>query len=153
MGGFRQAAVNPNGNTGSGGYYDFNAANLPEAVPTPVVNLKDGDTYTITVSAVKKKIAGKEVTMLAYNGSVPGPTIRAPKGATVKIRLTNTLKDLGTTLHSHGVRLKDAFDGVPTEQGGKTPVSASGNTVEYTVKFPDAGVFWYHPHVRDDIGQ
>lgn len=91
--------------------------------------------------------------MLAYNGSVPGPTIRAPKGSTVKIRLTDTLKELGSTLHSHGLRLEEAFDGVPPEQGGKTEVSVNGNTVEYRVKFPDSGLFWYHPHIRDDIGQ
>lgn len=127
---------------------------LPEAKPTPIIDLKNGDTYDITVSRVKKMIGGKEVIMLAYNGSVPGPTIRATKGSTIKIRLTNTLEDMDTTLHSHGVRLDEAFDGVPPEQGGKTAVSkTSGNTVEYTIKFPDTGAFWYHPHIRDDIGQ
>lgn len=140
-------------NAGSGGIYDFDTGNLPEASATKVVDLKDGDTYDIGITAVKKNIAGKEVTMLAYNGSVPGPTIRAPKGATVKIRLTDNLKELGSTLHSHGVRLEDAFDGVPAEQGGKTAVSINGSTVEYSVKFPDSGLFWYHPHVRDDVGQ
>lgn len=128
-------------------------SDLPEAKPTPIVDLKDGDTYDMSVSRVKKNIGGSEVAMFAYNGSVPGPVIRAQKGSTVKIRLTNTLGDLDTTLHSHGVRLDVAFDGVPPDQGGKTPVSGSGNTVEYTIHFPDAGAFWYHPHVRDDIGQ
>lgn len=127
---------------------------LPEAKPTPVIDLKNGDTYDITVSRVKKMIGGNEVVMLAYNGSVPGPTIRAPKGSSIKVRLTNTLGDMDTTLHSHGVRLDNAFDGVPPEQGGETAVSkTSGNTVEYTIKFPDTGAFWYHPHIRDDIGQ
>ena len=129
-------------------------AQLSEAKPTPIVDLKNGDTYDIIVSRVKKMIGGKQVVMLAYNGSVPGPTIRAPKGSTIKVRLTNTLGDMDTTLHSHGVRLDNAFDGVPPEQGGETAVSkTSGNTVEYTIKFPDTGAFWYHPHVRDDIGQ
>lgn len=129
-------------------------AQLPEAKPTPIIGLKNGDTYDITVSRVKKMIGGKEVAMLAYNGSVPGPTIRVAKGSTIKVRLTNTLGDMDTTLHSHGVRLEEAFDGVPPVQGGKTAVSkTSGNTVEYTIKFPDTGAFWYHPHLRDDIGQ
>lgn len=129
-------------------------SSLPEAKPTPIVDLKNGDTYDITVSRVKKMIGGKEVAMLAYNGSVPGPTIRVAKGSTIKVRLTNTLGDMDTTLHSHGVRLDNAFDGVPPEQGGETAVSkTSGNTVEYTIKFPDTGAFWYHPHIRDDIGQ
>lgn len=128
-------------------------SDIPEAKATPIVDLKDGDTYSMTVSRVRKNIGGSEVVMFAYNGSVPGPVIRAPKGSTVKIRLTNTLGDLDTTLHSHGVRLNVAFDGVPPDQGGKTPVSGSGNVVEYTIHFPDTGAFWYHPHVRDDIGQ
>ena len=129
-------------------------SSLPEAKPTPIIDLKNGDTYDITVSRVKKMIGGKEVVMLAYNGSVPGPTIRATKGSSIKVRLTNTLGDMDTTLHSHGVRLDNAFDGVPPEQGGETAVSkTSGNTVEYTIKFPDTGAFWYHPHIRDDIGQ
>jgi len=128
-------------------------SDLPEAKPTPIVDLKDGDTYDMTVSRVKKSIGGSEVAMFAYNGSVPGPVIRAPKGSTIKIRLTNTIGEMDATLHSHGVRLNEAFDGVPPDQGGKTPVSGSGNTVDYTIHFPDAGAFWYHPHVRDDIGQ
>lgn len=129
-------------------------SSLPEAKPTSIIDLKNGDTYDITVSRVKKMIGGNEVVMLAYNGSVPGPTIRALKGSSIKVRLTNTLGDMDTTLHSHGVRLDNAFDGVPPEQGGETAVSkTSGNTVEYTIKFPDTGAFWYHPHIRDDIGQ
>ncbi len=127
---------------------------LSEARPTQVVDLKDGDSYDLTVTRVKKKIGKNTVTLLAYNGSVPGPVIRTTKGASVKIRLTNNLGDLDTTLHPHGVRVEEAFDGIPPEQGGITPVSfGSGNTVEYTLKFPDAGAFWYHPHIRDDIGQ
>lgn len=133
------------------GYTDV--SKFPEAKSTPIMDLKDGDTYDINVSRVKKMIGGSEVAMYAYNGSVPGPTIRTTRGSTIKIRLTNTLGDLDTTLHSHGVRLSEAFDGVPSMQGGKTTISGSGNTVEYTIHFPDAGTFWYHPHIRDDIGQ
>ena len=147
------AGANVGNSEKTGSDYDFDTGNLPESVKTPIVDLKDGDTYDLKVSAVRKLIAGKEVAMLAYNGSVPGPTLRVAKGASVKIRLTDTVKDYGTTLHSHGVRLDEAFDGVPVEQGGKTAVSADGKTVEYAIKFPDAGTFWYHPHVRDDVGQ
>ena len=98
-------------------------SDLPEAKATPIVDLKDGDVYDMIVSRVKKSIGGSEVAMFAYNGSVPGPVIRAPKGSTIKIRLTNTIGEMDATLHSHGVRLNEAFDGVPPDQGGKTPVA------------------------------
>jgi FtsP/CotA-like multicopper oxidase with cupredoxin domain len=48
-------------------------------------------------------------------------------------------------VHWHGVRLDNAFDGVE-------PV-APGAHVVYHVRFPDAGVYWYHPHVREDMQQ
>ena len=30
---------------------------------------------------------------------------------------------------------------------------APGGDFTYTVRFPDAGVYWYHPHVREDVQQ
>ena len=39
--------------------------------PTEVVNLKDGDTYDLTIQKVRKVINGKTLIMLSYNGSIP----------------------------------------------------------------------------------
>ena len=39
--------------------------------PTEVVNLKDGDTYDLTIQKVRKVIGGKTFIMLSYNGSIP----------------------------------------------------------------------------------
>lgn len=38
---------------------------------TEVVNLKDGDTYDLTIQKVRKIINGKTFIMLSYNGSIP----------------------------------------------------------------------------------
>lgn len=119
---------------------------LNEAKPTKIVELKDGDTYDLTASFVKKNINGKEVRMLAYNGSIPGPTIKVPQGAIITVNFKNNT-DIANTLHSHGVRMKNAFDGVPDVTQKIVPV---GETFQYTLSFPDAGAYWYHPHVRDD---
>lgn len=54
-------------------------ATVTEVKPTEVVNLKDGDTYDLTIQKVRKVVHGKSLIMLSYNGSVPGPTFRAPK--------------------------------------------------------------------------
>ncbi len=128
------------------GIFSRDVTGLPEARATETVTLKDGDTYEMEMSAVKKKLGGEWVRMLAYNGSVPGPVFSIPQGAEITVRLKNAT-DVETTLHSHGVRMDNAFDGVP----GMTQKSIkSGETFEYRLKFPDAGAYWYHPHVRTD---
>src|SRR5690606_10073754 len=42
------------------------------------------------------------------------------------------------------------FDGVPGLT--QAPVEV-GDTFLYQIRFPDAGIYWYHPHVREDIQQ
>lgn len=120
--------------------------NLPEAKSFESVLLKDNDVFDMTIAPVKKEINGQWITMLGYNGSVPGPALTISQGATITIRLTNH-SDVPTTLHSHGVRVENAFDGVP----GLTQKAINpGETFEYKLNFPDAGAYWYHPHVRTD---
>lgn len=138
----------------SGSGFDISREILSDAVPTRVVDLADGDRYELRISAVRKRIGDIELPMLAYNNSIPGPVLRIPRGATIDLSLVNDLRTLDSTLHSHGVRLDEEYDGVPESQGGLTPVSAaSGGTVPYRLRFPDYGAYWYHPHIRDDIGQ
>lgn len=113
-------------------------------LPSTVVELKDGDTYSLTASYVTKTVAGKEQNMLAYNGMIPGPTIKVAQGAEVTINFKNDT-DLPALLHSHGIRMDNAFDGAQTSQKEISP----GGSFAYKLKFPDAGVFWYHPHVAE----
>jgi FtsP/CotA-like multicopper oxidase with cupredoxin domain len=79
----------------------------------------------------------------AYNGQVPGPLIHARVGDTVRVVLTNNLEQ-STTIHWHGLRIDDAMDGVPAVQDPVEP----GDTFTYEFVVPDAGSYWYHPHVR-----
>jgi FtsP/CotA-like multicopper oxidase with cupredoxin domain len=123
-------------------------AGLPAARPTEVVELSDGDRYTLHIGPVTKRIGDATVRMLAYNGSIPGPTMRVPEGAEVVVDIENE-GDLEATVHWHGLRLENRYDGTHETQE-LIPVGA-----RYTarVTFPDAGVYWYHPHVREDYGQ
>ena len=121
---------------------------LPVAEASQVVELKDGDTYDLTASPVEKEINGVKYKMLAYNGSIPGPLIKIAQGAEVTINFKNDT-GMKTLLHSHGVRMDNAFDGSQTTQEEMEP----GETFSYKLKFPDAGVYWYHPHVREDLQQ
>lgn len=120
----------------------------PIASQSEVIELKNGDTYELVASSVKKEIAGKTYTMLAYNGSIPGPLIKIAQGAEVTINFRNDT-GMKTLLHSHGVRMDNPFDGSQTTQ----KEMESGETFAYTLKFPDAGMYWYHPHVREDYEQ
>lgn len=129
--------------------FSINTQGLPEAESTHVVELKNGDSYTLTASIVKRTIGGTEVKMLAYNGSIPGPILKVPQGAEITLNFKNET-DVPTTIHSHGVRLDNAFDGVPdVTQKEVLP----DNSFTYEIKFPDVGMYWYHPHVREDYAQ
>ncbi|MDP1625253.1 MAG: multicopper oxidase family protein [bacterium] len=135
-----------NNNTVSGQTFSTSIKGLPSAEKTEVIELKDGDTFNLTAGFVKKRIGNTEVRMLAYNGSIPGPTLKIPQGATVTVNFKNDT-DVANTIHSHGVRMANAFDGVPDVT---QKVVLPGETFTYTLAFPDAGVYWYHPHMRDD---
>ena len=86
--------------------------------------------------------------MLAYNGSVPGPTLKVPQGATITVHVTNH-GDLDATVHWHGLRLENRYDGTHETQA---PIPV-GETFTYQVHVPDPGAYWYHPHIREDYGQ
>jgi FtsP/CotA-like multicopper oxidase with cupredoxin domain len=122
---------------------------LPPARPSEVVEMQDGDTLDITASLVSRQLNGHHFAMYGYNGQYPGPMIRAPKGATVVVRLTNEI-ELPTTIHWHGVRLDNRFDGVPSVT---QPAVGPGESFTYEVHVPDSGIYWYHPHAREDIQQ
>jgi FtsP/CotA-like multicopper oxidase with cupredoxin domain len=122
---------------------------LPEARPSEVVRLEDGDTLDLSVSLVRRRVAGHELVMYGYDGQHPGPLIEAPQGATVVVRVTNEIRT-PTTVHWHGVRLDNRFDGVP---GVTQDPIGPGESFTYEVRVPDAGMFWYHPHVREDVQQ
>jgi len=124
-------------------------SNAPAARPHQVRELHSGDTLELVAEPVRRVIAGRAYTMLGYNGQSPGPLIKVSRGAEVFIRLVNRLS-MATTVHWHGIRLDQRFDGVP--EAGQ-PAVAPGESFVYRVKFPDAGLFWYHPHVREDIQQ
>ena len=122
---------------------------FPVAEPSRLVQLVPGDTFDISVSMVRRTIAGHEMVMFGYNGQYPGPFIQAAQGSRVTVRVTNDIQ-LPTTIHWHGLRLQNAYDGVP---GLTQAAIRQGESFVYELDVPDAGMFWYHPHVREDVQQ
>jgi FtsP/CotA-like multicopper oxidase with cupredoxin domain len=124
-------------------------AGLPEASPPGVVRLRDGDSFDLRIHPVRKKIGDAEVRMLGYNGSIPGPTMRVDQGSEITVNVRNE-GDVDATVHWHGLRLENRYDGVPEET--QAPI-APGGTFSYRLRFPDPGLYWYHPHIREDYAQ
>ena len=62
------------------GRFPTETEGLPVATRPAVVDLVDGDTYELAIGAVCKQIDGSMVRMLAYSGSIPGPTLQSGRG-------------------------------------------------------------------------
>src|SRR5215204_297705 len=121
---------------------------LEEARRPDVVELSDGDKFELRIAPVTKEIGGNSVRMLAYNGSIPGPTLKVRQGSELLVRAVNE-GDLEATVHWHGLRLDNEYDGTHQTQ---RPM-AEGESFTYRLRFPDEGLYWYHPHIRQDYGQ
>src|ERR687890_304372 len=122
---------------------------LPEASSPSVVRLHDGESFDLAIRPVRKKIGDAEVRMLGYNGSIPGPTLHVEQGSEITVNVRN-VGDVDATVHWHGLRLENRYDGVPEET--QAPI-APGGTFSYRLRFPDPGLYWYHPHIREDYAQ
>src|SRR5262249_17510626 len=122
---------------------------LPEAARPALLELADGDAFDLRVGAVAKRLGEVTVRMLGYNGSIPGPTLKVRQGSEVTVHVVND-GDLEATVHWHGLRLDNAYDGVPHETQVPIPV---GGDFTYRIRFPDPGLYWYHPHIREDYTQ
>ena len=122
---------------------------LEEAGRPALLELAPGDTLELQVGPVAKRLGDTTVRMLGYNGSIPGPTLKVQQGSEIVVHVTNQ-GDLDTTVHWHGLRLENKYDGVPHETQAPVPV---GGEFTYRIQFPDAGLYWYHPHIREDYTQ
>ncbi len=122
---------------------------VPFVEPAPATDLDAADgivELNLTASAALVSVSDDlRYSGLAYNGQVPGPTLHATVGDTLVVHFTNDL-DEPTTVHWHGLRIPDDMDGNPRIQHPVQP----GESFTYRFTLPDAGTFWYHPHVRSN---
>jgi FtsP/CotA-like multicopper oxidase with cupredoxin domain len=130
------------------GHFPTDSTGLHEAVGPEIIDLADGDEFDLRIAPVAKQIGEGPVRMLAYNGSIPGPTLRVREGSELVVKVLNE-GDLEATVHWHGLRLDNRYDGTHETQA---PIPVGG-AFSYRIEFPDPGVYWYHPHIREDYGQ
>lgn len=140
---------------GSGGSCANSGCTTAYAVPLPVPQVMTPTTtdattdyYTVTErKANLSVIPGKTTPMWTYNGTWPGPLIRATSGRQVKIHVVNNL-DVPTTVHNHGAHV------APSSDGGPTDTFSTGTSKDYT--YPNnqsARTQWFHDHARDVTGR
>jgi len=129
-------------------HFPTDATGLPEAQEPEVIELADGDEFDLSITPVAKRINGATVRMLAYNGSIPGPTLKVPEDSELVVKIENQ-GDMEATVHWHGLRLDNRYDGTHQTQH---PMEV-GERFTARVIFPDPGIYWYHPHIREDYGQ
>ena len=128
--------------------FPTDTSGLAHAGPPETIELADGAEAELRITPVAKQIGDTTVRMLSYNESIPGPTLRVREGSHVVVKAVND-GDLPATIHWHGLRLDNRYDGTHETQ----PPIEVGGTFTYRIEFPDPGVYWYHPHIREDYGQ
>ncbi|MDQ3973307.1 MAG: multicopper oxidase family protein [Actinomycetota bacterium] len=113
------------------------------------IDVPPGGSFDLHVGPVEKRIGDVDLPMLAYNGSIPGPRLRVKQGSQIFVHVVNDTV-METTVHWHGLRLENAHDGVPHET--QAPI-APGGRYTHRLTFPDPGLYWYHPHMREHYAQ
>ncbi len=88
-------------------------------------------------------LGGLAVATWTFGGELPGALIRAKVGDTLKIAVNNSLPQ-PTTVHWHGLALRNDMDGVP---GLTQDPIGPGKSFEYNYVSTHPGTYWFHPHV------
>jgi len=122
-------------------------APLPELIGATLAIDDNPDLTVVEITLVASVneltfFSGSPAEMWTFGDSMPGPTIQARVGDRIIVHFTNDLPD-ATTIHWHGMRVPNDMDGSPLVQDPILP----GETFTYDFIAPDAGTYWYHPHM------
>ncbi|MGW2274824.1 multicopper oxidase family protein [Streptomyces yangpuensis] len=135
---------------GPEGYVDpagpeVRAAEAARAATGPLTEVK------VTATATTLDLGGgRTVRSWAYGDRLPGQEVRATAGGTLALTLANNLPE-ATSLHWHGLALRNDMDGVP---GLTQRDIAPGGSFAYRFAVTHPGTYWFHPHtgVQQDRG-
>jgi FtsP/CotA-like multicopper oxidase with cupredoxin domain len=98
---------------------------------------------TLTAAPATVDLGGVQVQTWAFDGQLPGPEIRLARDEVLRAELRNVLPQ-PTTIHWHGIALRNDMDGVPDLT---QPAVAPQSQFTYEFAVPDAGTYFFHPHV------
>ena len=96
----------------------------------------------LTPRPVTVDLGGRTVDTWAYGEQVPGPLLRARAGDLLRVTVDNQLP-VETSVHWHGLALRNDMDGVPHLTQDPIP---AGESLDYEFTAPDPGTHFYHPH-------
>jgi multicopper oxidase len=103
--------------------------------------------FTLVAAETEVDLGGVTVRTWAYDGRIPGSPIRVKAGEVIRARLSNALPET-TSIHWHGLALRNDADGVP---GVTQPPVAAGAAYVYEFTAPDPGTYWFHPHTGTQL--
>lgn len=131
----------PGGASGPEGYVDPAGKEVAAAEKK---RGRGGRTREMRLTAVETRLdlGGPTVRSWAYGDQLPGKEVRVTAGDTLALTLANHLSQ-ATSLHWHGIALRNDMDGVPglTQQDIKP-----GADFTYRFAVPHPGTYWFHPH-------
>jgi len=138
------AAVDPRQVTARYGLSERGARNLEPRIENGV------KVFTLTASVIRWTILpDKTVDAYAFNGQVPGPTIRFKEGDHVRIDVINHLPQT-TSVHWHGLILPNVMDGAAMIT---QPPIENGQVYHYEFTAVQSGTYLYHSHDHVDREQ
>ena len=120
-----------------GDLYSTSTQGLEVAKASEIIELKNGDALNLSIDIIQKEIAGQKIKMFGYNGQIPGPLLKIEQNSTILVNVLNNL-DVETTVHWHGLRLDNKFDGAP---GLTMETQKPGESFQYELRFIDEGVY------------
>lgn len=99
--------------------------------------------YRLRAAPSRHRIAGRSIGTWSFNGSFPGPILRAQVGDQLTVNFINQLPD-PSTIHWHGVEVPATADGSSISQLAVPP----GGSYTYEFDALRPSLYWYHPHNR-----
>ena len=138
------AAVDPRDVTAT---YDLNKRGAQPLAPRIEHGVK---VFDLETSVIRWQVLPDvSVNAYAFNGQVPGPTLRFRQGDRVRIDVTNRLPET-TTVHWHGLILPNVMDGAANVT--QKPIR-NGQVYRYEFTAVQSGSYLYHSHDHLDRQQ
>ena len=137
------------GGNGSFGLLGADAAPIgphsPEVLAAERARSRSGQLVrrTLTARPGTVDLAGQSARTWLFDEAMPAGEIRLKAGDELQVDVDNQLPD-PTTVHWHGLALRNDMDGVP---GLTMKAIEPGGSFRYQFTAPHPGTYWFHPHV------
>ncbi|MFJ9694823.1 multicopper oxidase family protein [Kitasatospora sp. NPDC101183] len=145
------------GSMGSTGGMDHGGPSSPAAPPAGFVapggpevaaaeaRRNPGPERKVALTATESTVdlgGGRTVRTWTYGDRLPGQEVRAKAGETLALTLANHLPQ-PTSLHWHGLALRNDMDGAPGVT--QAPIKP-GASFDHRFALTHPGTYWFHPH-------